>query len=159
MIIRTAQPSDAEAIAEIWNEIIQNTARTFTTDTKSVSGIDNDIAERGDAFIVAELGTDVVGFATYFPFRSGPGYAFTKEHSVNIRTDAWGRGVGRSLMVELETIAKAEGVHSLIAGVSGENSDGVAFHASIGFEVVARLSSVGRKFDRWMDLVLMQKFL
>lgn len=62
-------------------------------------------------------------------------------------------------MTDLMAAAKAEGCHSMFAGVSGENPEGVLFHKAIGFAEVARLPQVGRKFDRWMDLVLMQKFL
>ena len=62
-------------------------------------------------------------------------------------------------MAALEDHAKAAGVHSLWAGVSAENSAGIAFHRSVGFAEVARLPEVGHKFGRWMDLVLMQKIL
>ena len=157
--IRQARPDDAAPIADIWNAIIRESARTFTTKEKTACGIAVEIRDRGEAFIVAEIEGEIVGYATYFPFRGGPGYAYTKEHSVNVDHRAWGRGVGRALMDQLEAVAKREDVHSLIAGVSGENPDGVAFHKAIGFEVVARVPAVGRKFDRWMDLILLQKFL
>ena len=159
MIIRAATPEDAASVVDIWNAIIRDTSRTFTTQEKTVDGIEADILSRKDAFIVAEIEKVVVGFATYFPFRSGPGYAYTMEHSVNIREHVWGRGVGRALMARLEEVASVNNVHSLIAGVSGENSDGVNFHKAIGYAQVARLPAVGRKFDRWMDLILLQKFL
>ena len=159
MSLRPARREDAAAIAAIWNAVIDHTAITFTTERKSASGLVADIADRGPAFQVAEESGRVLGFATYFPFRGGPGYAFTKEHSIQLVRDARGRGLGRALMAALEDAARAERVHSLWAGVSGENPDGVAFHSAMGFAEVARLPQVGRKFDRWMDLVLMQKFL
>ena len=71
----------------------------------------------------------------------------------------WGRGIGRRLMTAIEDHARAGGAHSLFGGVSAENADGIAFHTAIGFKEIARLPEVGRKFDRWMDLVLMQKIL
>ena len=159
MTIRPARPEDAAAIVAIWNAVIDHTAITFTTERKTHQGIEADIAARGPAFQVVEQDGAVAGFATYFPFRSGPGYSFTKEHSIQLAPAVRGRGLGRALMTALEDAARAEGVHSLWAGVSGENPGGVAFHARLGFAEIARLPQVGRKFDRWMDLVLMQKIL
>ena len=159
MIIRTAKPSDAERIAEIWNAVIRDTSRTFTSQEKTAAALQVDISERGDGFIVVEVNGTVEGFATYFAFRGGPGYQHTKEHTISLTKVVQSNGVGRAMMARLEENAKAEGVHSLFAGVSGENLDGIAFHAAIGYREVARLPEVGRKFGRWMDLVLMQKFL
>ena len=159
MIIRPAERRDAFHIAELVNVIVDETTVTFTTVRKSEDSIVQDIAVRGAAFQVAELDGSIVGFATYFPFRNGPGYAATQEHSIVIAPSAKGRGVGRKLMTALEDVARDNGVHALIAGVSGENADGIAFHAALGFKEVGRLPEVGRKFDRWLDLVLMQKRL
>lgn len=159
MKLRQAVRDDAETVAEIWNRMIRDTARTFTTEAKPVAAMRDAIETRGAGFQVAEIDGQVVGFATYFPFRAGPGYVHTKEHSIVLTEVASGRGIGRALMTQLEDAARAEGVHSLYAGISGENPDGVAFHAAIGFKEIARLPEVGFKFGRWMDLVLMQKFL
>jgi len=159
MSIRPAVISDAEAICGIWNPLIAETATTFTTALKTPDGIAADIADRQGAFLVAEQSGTLVGFATYFPFRGGPGYAYTKELSINLSDAARGQGLGRVLLTALETHAHGAGIHSLWAGVSGENPAGVAFHAKLGFEEIARLPEVGYKFGRWMDLVLLQKRL
>ena len=139
--------------------IVRDTAITFTTVEKSEESVRADISARGDSFQVAVLDGDVVGFATLFPFRSGPGYAHTREHSVVLMRKAHGMGLGRALMTRLEDVARNDGIHSLFAGVSAENPDGVAFHSAIGFREVATLPEVGYKFGRWMDLTLMQKIL
>ncbi len=159
LILRPARTADAKAIAAIWNPVIETTAITFTTQPRSVESIAADITTRGAAFQVAETGGRLLGFATYAAFRAGPGYAFTKEHSIQLAPEARGKGVGRALMARLEQVARQDRVHTLWAGVSGENPAAVAFHSAIGFRHVATLPQVGFKFGRWMDLVLMQKYL
>jgi L-amino acid N-acyltransferase YncA len=159
LCLRPACAQDAERICAIWNHVIETSAATFTTAPKTESGITADIAARGPAFQVAEWDGQVIGFATYFQFRGGPGYRFTMEHSIQLAPEARGRGAGRALMGVLEQAARDAEVHSLWAGVTGENPDGVAFHARLGFVEAARLPEVGYKFGRWMDLVLMQKIL
>lgn len=159
MIVRPANASDAAALEALWNPWIETTAITFSTELRTSAGIATDIAARGPAFQVAEDAGMLLGFATFFPFRGGPGYARTKEHTVILSPEARGRGAGRALMDAIEEVARGQGVHSLFAGVSSENPAGIAFHAAIGFREAARLPQVGWKFGRWMDLVLMQKFL
>jgi len=162
MIIRAARAADAPGIALIWNLNIAVTANTFTTALKTPEGLSGDIAARaaeGKAFLVAEEAGRVVGFATYFQFRSGPGYARTAEHSLMLEAGAQGKGGGRALMAALEDHARGAGMHSLIAGVSGENPAGVAFHEAIGYAQIAVLPQVGTKFGRWMDLIVLQKIL
>lgn len=159
MRVRPARAADADPVAAIWNRAIAGTAITFTTVPKTPAGLRADIAARGAGFQVLEAGGAVAGFATHFAFRSGPGYAFTREHSILIAPDAQGRGGGRALMAALEDAARAGGVHCLVACVSGENPAGRAFHAALGYADIATLPQVGFKFGRWMDLHLMQKFL
>ena len=81
------------------------------------------------------------------------------EHTVLLPPELRGRGAGRALMDRVEAHARAGGAHTLFAGVSGENTAGIAFHARIGFDVSARYPEAGRKFGRWLDLVLMMKRL
>ncbi len=158
MILRDATMADAEAIAAIWNREIRDGVSTFNTIEKELGALKAAIASEV-VFLVAEDAGAVVGFATFGPFRGGPGYALTMEHTIYLAENARGKGVGRALMARLEVEAKARGVHVLVAGVGGENSGGIAFHKAMGFVEVARMPEVGRKFDRWMDLVLLQKLL
>lgn len=156
-MIRPASPTDAPAIAEIWNHIIRDTVMTFTTAEKTASSLAT--AMETQPFFISEAEGVVTGFATYTQFRPGPGYVFTVEHSIHIADHARGQGLGRALMELLEDHARGEGMHSMIAGISGENPFGVSFHTVLGYAEVARLPQVGQKFGRWHDLVLMQKFL
>lgn len=163
MRIRPAQARDAGAVAAIWNPLIRDSATTFTTTLKTPEGLAAEFEAcrvEGRAFLLAEgAAGEVLGFATYGQFRKGPGYAHTMEHSIILSDAARGRGIGRALMAALCDHAREAGVHSLIAGVSAENPAGAAFHEAVGFVQVARLPQVGRKFGRWMDLVVLQKFL
>jgi phosphinothricin acetyltransferase len=162
MNIRPATAQDTPAIAAVWNPVIRDTAVTFNSEQKSAHGLAQDIAAKdaaGQAFFVAERGSEILGFATYGPFRGGPGYAHTHEHTVILAQSARGQGLGRALLTAIEDHARIGGSHVMMAGVSAENPGAVAFHAALGYREMARLPQVGRKFGRWMDLILMQKML
>ena len=158
MTVRQAMADDAEAVAAIWNHYIRETAVTFNAQEKPVEEIAALIRTRPAFFVALDQG-HVAGFATYDQFRGGVGYARTMEHTIQLAPGASGRGLGRALMALVEDHARAGGAHSMFAGVSGENPEGRAFHARLGYAETAVLPHVGWKFGRWMDLVLMQKFL
>lgn len=82
MILRRARPDDARAICDIWNAVIRDTLITFTSAEKTPASVGADILSRGAGFQIAEQDGHIIGFATYFPFRGGPGYAHTKEHTI-----------------------------------------------------------------------------
>lgn len=155
-MIRTARPSDASEIADIWNHAIRETTITFNPVEKSADEVARLIAQD---CLVWDVEGRVFGFARYFPFRGGEGYRFTVEHTILLHADGHGKGGGRLLMDALFADAKAAGKHTMFAGCSAENPGAVAFHASLGFAKVATLPEVGFKFGRWIDLVLMHKTL
>ncbi|MEX0286708.1 MAG: N-acetyltransferase family protein [Paracoccaceae bacterium] len=159
MIIRQARPDDVDAICTIWNDMIRDTLITFTTDLKTNEGVAADIIARGTRFLVAEHEGQVLGFATYGPFRPGPGYRYTAEHSIQLAKDARGQGIGRQLLQRLEAVAIDHDIHTLVAGISSAAPESMAFHAAMGFVETARLPAVGFKADQWLDLILMQKRL
>ena len=161
-MIRDATGEDAEAVAALWNHFIRDTLVTFNFAEKSVEEVAAMIEARrgaGHGFLLAQEAGRLAGFATYGQFRSGVGYARTMEHTILLREDARGRGIGRALMAAVEDHARARGAHSIFAGVSSGNPGGRAFHAAVGYTEVAVLREVGRKWDRWLDLHLMQKVL
>lgn len=161
MIIRPAEPADIPAILALWNPFIRDTLVTFSSEQKTAESLTALIAARrlaGQEFFLAEA-EQVLGFVTYGQFRGGNGYAHAMEHTIILAPVASGKGVGRALMAHMENHARAGGAHTLFAGVSSGNPDGAAFHARIGFKEIARIPEVGRKFDRWWDLIVMQKFL
>ena len=108
---------------------------------------------------MAEVDGRAQGYATCFEFRKGPGYAHTREHTILLSPALRGAGAGRALMARHLEHARGQGVHVMVAGVSGSNPGGRAFHAAIGFAEVGVMPQVGFKFGQWHDLVLMQKIL
>lgn len=161
-MIRRATPDDAAGIAGVWNPYIRDTSVTFNSAEKSVEDIATLIRDRdaaGFATFAAEGPQGISGFATYAQFRGGIGYARSMEHTILLSPAARGNGTGRALLGAVEAHARAGGAHCLFAGVSAENAEGRAFHARMGYAEAAILREVGFKFGRYMDLVLMQKFL
>lgn len=163
-LIRPAIVLDAAAIAAVWNPFIRDTAVTFNAVEKRPEDVAAMIVARltaGHGFLVAcdpDEGT-LLGFATYTQFRSGIGYAKSMEHTILLAPEAHGRGLGRALITAIEKHAAEEGAHQILAGVSGENAAGIRFHLAMGYAECARIPAAGYKFGRYMDLVLLQKFL
>lgn len=153
-MIQRATRNDAGWIADIWNDVIAHTQITFTTTRKTEAEIMQMIEARV-VLVLPERG----GFATYGPFRGGPGYDATVEHTILLAKHAQGMGQGAALLKALEAYARDEGRHVMVAGISGTNTAAMAFHKAMGFEHVAHMPEVGRKDGKWLDLVLMQKCL
>ncbi len=162
MILRPAAPSDHPAILALWNPLIRETTITFSSEEKTPQSLSVLIAARresGQEFLICEADGVLLGFATYAQFRGGNGYVRAMEHTIVLAEAARGRGIGRLLMTAIEDHARRGGAHTLFAGVSGENPAAVAFHEAMGFRALARIPEVGFKFGRWLDLVLLMKFL
>ncbi|WP_415921100.1 GNAT family N-acetyltransferase [Tateyamaria sp. SN6-1] len=153
-VVARATERDTDWIAGLWNGIIADTLVTFTTHPKSAEDVATMIETR-PVFVLP----DQAGFATYSPFRPGPGYAATVEHSVYLAPGAQGQGAGSTLLHHLMEHARRDGHHVMIAAISGANPGAVRFHARLGFVETARMPQVGRKAGQWLDLILMQKML
>ena len=156
--IRRAEPRDAPAVTRILNALIRNTTVTFNPVEKTEAEVVMMFLET-EVFLVAEQSTTVIGFASFDPFRKGAGYAGVKEHSICLDVAARAAGTGTALLSTLERIAKKQGVRHMVAGVSGENSAGLKFHAKHGYKQVGKMAGIGQKFGRDLDLILMQKSL
>jgi phosphinothricin acetyltransferase len=162
MRIRPAQAADLPVLLEIYNEAVVHT--TASWDLLPWTPVEHaewyaTKAEHRQPILVATDDEEILGYAAYGPFRPKAGYAATMEHSVYVRPSSQGRGIGRSLLVAIIEAARANGVHALIGGLSADNDISMALHRSFGFVEVGRLPEVGRKFDRWLDLVLLQLIL
>ena len=162
MTIRDAVAEDVPAILAIYNEVIATSTAVYR-DTPAT--LDDRLewfnARRAQSYpiLVAADDSGLLGFASYGDFRAWPGYRFSVEHTVHIRADQRGRGVGSELMRMLIQRAVAQGKHVMIGGVDAENEASLRFHERLGFVPAARLHQVGFKFNRWLDLVFVERIL
>ncbi len=109
--------------------------------------------------VVAEQAGEVVGYAYAVPFRKRPAYRYTVKHSIYVRNDRLGRGIGRMLLAALVDACAAGGYRQMIGYIDGANEASFRLHKSFGFHEVGRLPSVGYKFGHWTDSVMMQRLL
>jgi L-amino acid N-acyltransferase len=155
--------TDIAAISSLYNALIDTSTIAWTEHRETLATRQDWFAEQqsqGYPVLVAESDGDVVGYASFGDFRDAikwPGYRFVVEHTVHIREDQWGRGVGRALMAELIRRARQLGKTQMVGGVDGANDASIQFHERLGFVEVARMPQIGFKFDQWLDLVLLQR--
>ena len=161
MEVRPAQVEHAEAIRDIYNLEVTTSTATFDLVPRSLAEQRAWLMERtgAHAAVVAVEDEVVVGFGSLSPYRDRPAYTTTVEDSVYVRRDKRGRGVGQALLTELVRVARASGFHGMMARIVDGHQASLALHASLGFEVVGTELEVGRKFNRWLDVVVMQRLL
>ena len=165
MNIRDATPDDVPAINRLYNALIATTTVAWTEVPETLATRAAWLAEQvraGHPVLVAEVDGAVVGFASYDDFRDSakwPGYRFTVEHTIHVDGEHHGAGIGRDLLEALIGQALLAGKHSVIGAIDSENTGSIRFHQKLGFVEVAHMPEVGYKFDRWLNLVLMQRTL
>jgi phosphinothricin acetyltransferase len=160
--IRPATTDDLPEILAIYNEVIANSTAVYTETPVSLADRQAWFEARrqqGFPVLVAGDAGDVLGFASFGDFRAWPCYRYSVEHSVHIRADARGRGLGAKLVEALLAEAQRLGKHVLIAGVDAANHASLRFHERLGFEPVGQFREVGYKFNRWLDLVFLQRMI
>ena len=161
MLLRLARPEDAEATRLIYNTEVTGSTVTFDLVPRSLEEQMAWIDERSGAMavVVAELDGEIAGFSALSPYRSRPAYSTTVEDSVYVDERFRGRGVGRALLGEICQIAGTRGFHTVMARVVGGHTASIGLHESLGFSIVGTEREVGRKFGKWLDVVLLQKML
>ena len=167
IVIRPAEVADLPAILAIYNDAILHTTAVYQYQPHTLAmrrqWYDDKLAA-GFPVLAAIVNENdgrvtLVGFGAYGEFRHAAAYQYTVEHSVYV-DGAWRRhGIGRLLLQALIDHAQANGKHVMVAGVDAENAASLRFHQALGFAEVAHLRQVGYKFDRWLDLILLQRDL
>lgn len=160
--IRLAGADDAEAIRSIYNREVTGSTVTFDlvprTLEDQLAWLDEHSGAHPAVVAVDEQGT-VCGFGSLSPYRPRPAYRTTVEDSVYVHPDHQGRGVGRSLLSELVGLAGTHGFHAVIARIVGGHIASIGLHQACGFEQIGREREVGRKFGKWLDVVVMQRLV
>ncbi len=160
LLIRPSTATDLPTITAIYGWNVLNGTGTFELDPPDLSEMTrrrDDVLSKGLPWLVAERGDLVVGYAYANHFRPRKAYRFCLEDSLYLAADATGQGVGRLLLAELMARCEALGARQML-GVIGDsqNLGSIGVHRTLGFEHVGVMKSAGWKFDRWLDVVLMQ---
>lgn len=162
-ILRASRDADLPAMTTIYAHHVLHGTGTFEIDPPTETDMATrraDVLGRSLPWLVAEEGGAVIGFAYCNWFKPRPAYRFSAEDSIYLAPGAHGRGLGRALLAELAAQAERAGVRKLIAVIGDSaNAGSIGVHRSVGFTDVGVLKSSGWKFDRWLDVVLMEKAL
>jgi phosphinothricin acetyltransferase len=160
--VRDATDDDLPVIRDLYNALIATTTVAWRDEPSTLE-------EQAEAFtaraaagyptLVADDGGEVVGYTCCTTFRGDrfPGYRHSAELTVHVRGDRHGQRIGSTLIEALVDRARQSGLHVLVAAVDADNAPSIRFHEALGFTEVARMPEVGRKFDRWLTLVLLQR--
>jgi len=161
-VLRPATEHDLSDILAIYNEAIANTTAIYEYSAFDDAYIQHWWAQKKELahpVVIAEVDGKLAAFATYGVFRARAAYRTTMEHSVYVHPAFQKLGIGRLLLRAIEDEARRRGVHVLIGGIDADNHTSTKLHEQEGFNRAAHLHEVAFKFDRWLDLVLMEKKL
>jgi L-amino acid N-acyltransferase YncA len=161
--LRSSTDADIPAITAIYAHHVNHGTGTFETLAPNEADMAQrriDVLAKGLPYLVAEHGGRVLGFAYCQWFKPRPAYRFSAEDSIYLDPDAAGQRMGNKLLTELAKQAEAAGVRKLIAVIGdSENVRSIGVHRAVGFRHVGTIESCGWKFNRWLDIVLMEKSL
>lgn len=153
MNIRHATPNDAEAIAEIYAPLVENSHVSFEERAPSATEMAQRISSYSQVYpwLVAEDERGILGYVYASAHRSRPAYRWSVDVAIYVRDDARGRGVGKALYRELFRLLKLQRYHSVYAGIALPNDASIALHRSMGFTPVGIYTHVGYKAGAWRD--------
>ena len=163
MKIRDATDADVPDMQAIYAHHVLHGTGTFEEEPPSVEEMAarfRKVIDHGYVWLVAADASGVLGFGYYAPFRERSAYRFTVEDSIYVREDVRGQGVGKALVSRLVELATLAGLRQMIAVIGDlENVGSIGVHASLGFQMIGTMKAAGIKFERWLDVVTMQRSL
>ncbi len=153
-MIRPVQPSDAQALADIYNPYIRDTTITFETEEVTAEEMASRIARVTEAYpwLVWEEGGRILGYAYGSVWRTRSAYRFATETAIYMDQNQRGRGVGTKLYQGLIDELRRRGFHSVLGCLALPNETSVRLHELLGFRKVGHMREAGQKFDRWVDV-------
>ena len=163
MLIRDALETDLPALRDIFNDAVLNTTAIWMDNVVDLANRQAWFAARaqqGYPILVTENAAgEVVGYTSFGDWRPFDGFCHTVEHSLYIRVDQRGKGLGPQLLTALIERAKACDKHVMVAAIESGNAASIGLHQRLGFAITGQMPQVGRKFGRWLDLTFVQLML
>ncbi|AWI45593.1 phosphinothricin acetyltransferase [Staphylococcus nepalensis] len=161
-MIRHAQQTDLQAILAIYNDAILNTIAVYTYEPVTLAEREawfySKLEKAEPVFVYIKNG-EVVGFATYGPFRNWVAYQYTVEHSIYVAPETRHEGIASQLLTKLIDEITKNNFKTIVAGIDASNVGSIKLHQKYGFEACGNIKCVGYKFEQWLDLAFYQLIL
>jgi phosphinothricin acetyltransferase len=162
LVIRPYSAADVPAVTRIYGHYVRETVITFETaepDEAEMASRFAAIAGKGHPLLIGEMDGAVIGYAYASTYRPREAYRFTCEDSIYLAPDAVGKGIGGRLLARLIEDSRRAGLRQMLAVITAERANSIRLHEKAGFRMIGRYEALGFKFDRWLDIVHMQKAL
>lgn len=163
LLIRPGVTADLPAVTAIYADSVRRGSGSFELEPPTEDEMLRrwqEVQSKALPWLVAQAAEQVLGYAYANHFRPRPAYRFCVENSVYVDESARGRGIARLLLIELMARCEAAGARQMVAVIGDSaNTASIALHAALGFRSAGRIEAAGWKFERWLDVVLMQRGL
>ncbi|MBN9307064.1 MAG: hypothetical protein BGO82_07015 [Devosia sp. 67-54] len=162
LVIRPYAPADIPAVTRIYGHYVRDTVITFETEAPDEAEMARRFAAivgKGHPLLIAEQAGRVIGYAYASTYRPREAYRFTCEDSIYLAPDAVGKGLGGTLLARLIEDSSKAGLRQMLAVITAERANSIRLHEKHGFRFIGRYEALGYKFDRWLDIVHLQRAL
>jgi L-amino acid N-acyltransferase YncA len=162
LVMRPYRPDDIPAVTRIYGHYVRETVITFETAEPDEAEMANRfaaIAAKGHPLLIGEIDGEVIGYAYASTYRPREAYRFTCEDSIYLAPSAVGHGIGSKMLGRLIDESSKAGLKQMLAVITAERENSIRLHAKHGFRMIGTYEALGYKFDRWLDIVHMQRAL
>jgi phosphinothricin acetyltransferase len=162
LVMRPHRPDDIPAVTRIYGHYVRETVITFETaepDEAEMASRFAAIASKGHPLLIGEIDGEVIGYAYASTYRPREAYRFTCEDSIYLAPSAVGHGIGSKMLGRLIEESSKAGLRQMLAVITAERENSIRLHTKHGFRMIGTYEALGYKFDRWLDIVHMQRAL